>query len=132
MANYSSVSRLPRAPRCDNGRPSAECVDSSSLTDSGEYPAYRAKALGIHEPSLPESAAASTTRIEDYAGALKLRIRREIVSSRRFLQKTQAQLAETLGVTPNTIGRWESGETEPPAVKLELLREFMRAHVGWK
>jgi transcriptional regulator with XRE-family HTH domain len=37
---------------------------------------------------------------------------------RANLEMTQAELAEALGVAPNTIARWERGEREPEGQKI--------------
>jgi DNA-binding transcriptional regulator YiaG len=51
---------------------------------------------------------------------------RELRSIRQKLALTQAALAEAIGVTSNTIARWERGEmaiSEPAARLLEKLAE---------
>ena len=51
---------------------------------------------------------------------------RELRYIRRKLALTQAALAEAIGVTSNTIARWERGEmsiSEPAARLLEKLAE---------
>lgn len=46
----------------------------------------------------------------------------ELVSRRRRLRVTQAQLAAYLGVTKSTVWRWESGRAAPPPMVQQLLR----------
>jgi DNA-binding transcriptional regulator YiaG len=51
---------------------------------------------------------------------------RELHSIRQKLALTQAALAEAIGVTSNTVARWERGEmaiSEPAARLLEKLAE---------
>ena len=51
---------------------------------------------------------------------------RELRSIRQKLALTQAALAEAIGVTSNTVARWERGEmaiSEPAARLLEKLAE---------
>lgn len=51
---------------------------------------------------------------------------RELRSIRQKLAVTQAALAEAIGVTSNTVARWERGEmaiSEPAARLLEKLAE---------
>lgn len=51
---------------------------------------------------------------------------RQIHSIRQKLTLTQAALAEAIGVTSNTVARWERGEmaiSEPAARLLEKLAE---------
>jgi DNA-binding transcriptional regulator YiaG len=51
---------------------------------------------------------------------------RELHSIRQKLALTQAALAEAVGVTSNTVARWERGEmaiSEPAARLLEKLAE---------
>ena len=53
-------------------------------------------------------------------------IGRELRSIRQKLALTQAALAEAIGVTSNTVARWERGEmaiSEPAARLLEKLAE---------
>ena len=47
----------------------------------------------------------------------------ELLAVRRRLGWTQAQLAEAVGVAPNTVARWERGELSmrEPAVRLVRL-----------
>ena len=44
-----------------------------------------------------------------------------IVSLRKRLKQTQAELAKDLGVPPNTLSRWETGATTPDAQSLAAL-----------
>lgn len=44
-----------------------------------------------------------------------------IVSLRKRLKQTQAQMAKDLGVPPNTLSRWETGATTPDAQSLAAL-----------
>ncbi len=39
---------------------------------------------------------------------------------------TQEQLARSLGVTLNTVQRWESGKTHPSPLAMEKLNELLR------
>jgi transcriptional regulator with XRE-family HTH domain len=50
--------------------------------------------------------------------AYKKRLGRSIEQLRRRLGFTQESFAEALGVDNNTVGRWESGKTEPRAYDL--------------
>lgn len=55
----------------------------------------------------------------------------DIRSARRKLGLSQEQLAEALGVSRNTIGRWERGECDPGMDKLaELERTLARLQEG--
>jgi DNA-binding transcriptional regulator YiaG len=47
--------------------------------------------------------------------------------ARRHLGLTQEDLAKTLGVSPDTVYRWESGRSEPLAEKLNRLLDMVRA-----
>lgn len=51
----------------------------------------------------------------------------EIKELRKFLGYTQAKLASEVGVTPNTIARYERGEfkASPPVLKLLKLLELL-------
>jgi putative transcriptional regulator len=51
----------------------------------------------------------------------------EIKELRRSLGYTQARLAEELGVTPNTVARYERDEFKPSAPVQKLLRML---HLG--
>ena len=52
-----------------------------------------------------------------FGGKMRDRIR----IARLTLRKTQIQLAEEMGVCPNTIASWESGDRTPPTRKLVAL-----------
>lgn len=52
----------------------------------------------------------------------------DICSARRKLGLSQEQLAEALGVSRNTIGRWERGECAPNADKLTELERMLAQH----
>ncbi len=41
---------------------------------------------------------------------------KELKARRAALRMTQVQLAETLGVQPNTVARWENGVLDVPRV----------------
>jgi transcriptional regulator with XRE-family HTH domain len=51
----------------------------------------------------------------------------EIKELRKILRYTQAKLAEEVGVTPNTIARYERNEFKPspPVLKLLKILEMM-------
>lgn len=66
-----------------------------------------------------------TFRIIDYTIRIAM-TGRELRSIRQKLSLTQAALAEAIGVTSNTVARWERGEmgiSEPAARLLEKLAE---------
>ena len=66
-----------------------------------------------------------TFRIIDYTMRIVMS-GRELRSIRQKLALTQAALAEAIGVTSNTVARWERGEmaiSEPAARLLEKLAE---------
>jgi DNA-binding transcriptional regulator YiaG len=66
-----------------------------------------------------------TFRIIDYTIRIAM-TGRELRSIRQKLALTQAALAEAIGVTSNTVARWERGEmaiSEPAARLLEKLAE---------
>ena len=44
-----------------------------------------------------------------------------IATERKRLGKTQGQLAADLGVSRQTVYRWETGKTKPPATALLVL-----------
>ena len=44
-----------------------------------------------------------------------------IVTLRKQLGQTQAQMAKQLGIPPNTLSRWETGTTTPDAESLAAL-----------
>ncbi|HVF51422.1 MAG TPA: helix-turn-helix domain-containing protein [Pyrinomonadaceae bacterium] len=46
----------------------------------------------------------------------------QVKELRKALGYTQARLAEELGVTPNTVARYERGEFKPSAPVLKLLK----------
>jgi transcriptional regulator with XRE-family HTH domain len=46
-------------------------------------------------------------------------------SARSGRQITQTEIAEKLGVTQATIGRWESGAVEPDLAMIRLLAEYL-------
>lgn len=52
----------------------------------------------------------------------------DICSARRKLGLSQEHLAEALGVSRNTIGRWERGECAPNADKLTELERMLAQH----
>jgi transcriptional regulator with XRE-family HTH domain len=43
---------------------------------------------------------------------------------------TQAQMAETIGVTPNTVARWERGEVTPSPLAQSGIRAALEKHKG--
>lgn len=49
----------------------------------------------------------------------------DICSARKKLGLSQEQLAEALGVSRNTIGRWERGEFSPSADKMAKLERML-------
>lgn len=51
----------------------------------------------------------------------------EIRTGRLLARLTQVQLAAELGVTPNTVARWERGEIHPQGVTARLLQEWLEA-----
>lgn len=54
----------------------------------------------------------------------------EIRFLRRTMGLTQAELADDLGKTSQSVARWEKGETEIPGVAEKLLRAIFIARVG--
>ncbi len=51
----------------------------------------------------------------------------EIKELRKILGYTQARLAEEVGVTPNTVARYERDEFKPSPPVLKLLKLLMMA-----
>ena len=58
-------------------------------------------------------------------GGNEERIGEEIRAARAAADLTQAQLAEKLGVTKNTVARWERGEMEPTGLYLVIVRRWL-------
>ena len=50
---------------------------------------------------------------------------RDICSARKMLGLSQEKLAEALGVSRNTISRWERGECSPNAAKMAALEQLL-------
>ncbi len=75
-------------------------------------------------PSLPRNAS------ENGKTDLALRLSRNIVSRRRCLGLTQAQLAERLGVETETLSRFERGKHLPSLLTLERLSGLLVTSMG--
>jgi transcriptional regulator with XRE-family HTH domain len=54
---------------------------------------------------------------------------RELKKRRALLGLTQKELAERLGVSPNTVARWERGERQVPVLLLPAL-ELIEIRAG--
>lgn len=48
-------------------------------------------------------------------------MRRNMRAERARLNKTAKEIAEIVGVHPNAVSRWETGETDPSASNLIML-----------
>lgn len=59
-------------------------------------------------------------------GALRPRLAKNLAQRRSALSITQAQLAERLGVSSETVARFERGVYSPSLQKLEALAEALR------
>lgn len=56
---------------------------------------------------------------------------RNIASERVRLGMTQQELANVIGVTPNTVSNWELGRFEPTSSKLKQLSELFKCSVDY-
>lgn len=54
----------------------------------------------------------------------------EFRRARALLGLSQVQLAEALGASVESVSRWETRKTDPPALKLELLRALVAKRTG--
>ena len=59
------------------------------------------------------------------------RLGRRIAEARRERGKTQAQLAEIVGVHANTVARWERGELSLSALHLALVERSLGLSAGY-
>jgi len=50
---------------------------------------------------------------------------RKIRQCRRLKDLTQEQLARSIGVSLNTVQRWESGKTQPSPLAMEKLQSLL-------
>jgi transcriptional regulator with XRE-family HTH domain len=55
---------------------------------------------------------------------------RELRHSSKEQAISQSQLARGIGVKPNTVSRWESGEYRPTAMDLQAIARFFDVPVG--
>ena len=56
---------------------------------------------------------------------------RRIAAQRQRLGLSQAELAQRVGVTRETMASWESGQSEPRSNRLMTLAGVLEASVGW-
>lgn len=54
-----------------------------------------------------------------------------IKNARLGLDLTQAEIAETVGVTPQAVAQWESGATNPGIDGLSILAARLNTSVEW-
>jgi len=66
---------------------------------------------------------------QTYYARIGARIR-ELRYSAKGRTISQSQLARGLGVKPNTVSRWESGEYRPTAMDLQAIARFLDVPVG--
>lgn len=52
----------------------------------------------------------------------------QIISLRRKLNKTQVEFARLVSADPSTVGRWESGRSQPRRIYVRLLTKIMQEH----
>ena len=52
----------------------------------------------------------------------------QIISLRRKLNKTQVEFARLLSADPSTVGRWESGRSQPRRIYIRLITKIMQEH----
>jgi putative transcriptional regulator len=84
---------------------------------------------------------------EDFASAIPVRVRKrlmtgqiesggDIAALRRFVRLTQAQRAQTMGISVHTLRNWEQGRRHPEGPAIALLRiaarhpRIIRENVG--
>lgn len=54
-----------------------------------------------------------------------------IAAQRQRLGLSQAELAQRIGVTRETMASWESGQSEPRSNRLMTLAGVLEASIGW-
>lgn len=52
----------------------------------------------------------------------------QIILIRQKLGKTQVEMARILSVDPSTVGRWESGRSQPRRIYIRLITKIMQEH----
>jgi len=52
----------------------------------------------------------------------------QIIALRRKLNKTQVEFARLLSADPSTIGRWESGRSQPRRIYIRLITKILQEH----
>jgi len=52
----------------------------------------------------------------------------QIIALRRKLNKTQVEFARLLSADPSTVGRWESGRSQPRRIYIRLITKILQEH----
>lgn len=52
----------------------------------------------------------------------------QIISLRQKLNKTQVEFARLLSADPSTVGRWETGRSQPRRIYIRLITKIMQEH----
>lgn len=52
----------------------------------------------------------------------------QIIALRQKLRKTQVEFARLLSADPSTVGRWESGRSQPRRIYVRLITKIMQEH----